>query len=1214
MNPDMDDELEIELSELIVPGAERKNGFKTSLESTYYNTPHPRLKNPPPICNFCNKKFCNLNYVKKHIERVHNKTDKPFKKSKLEEVEEKPKQKYLRCEHCTQIFNSIAYLTKHTAIEHQIYVNNDPKKEEEHEIYMENEIYDNNGPEPVAEDDDDDMRDSDDVVLLILNDTQAPITTGDSVKKILTTNETIVESSGATFTRIGEEKFTRVGGDKMESCEKSFTRIGEGVSYGGGAGTTSNVDGNLRISYEKNEGTTSRVDGGNLRISYENNWGKVSVVNEENLRISYEDNRGTSEAKNDDGKLEISFESNGGAATRNEDGNLRIGYKNNGGNDKLRVGLCNNDKLEDENEDVKLRVSYNGEENDSIGTRSRTLRRAVKTEAMEKRRQFQILEKTRHAKRRKKHERTFFEVKKLGSRGRAPNPKVMDELKVNSLVCKECDKPFTSTFNLKRHIKTHTDTTCYKKISKCSICEDTMRTDDLKSHYKSAHDTDFEEDVMYFGSKDEFLQWKENMESETVAKYVQNQAPRTNKDGSKVTYFICHRNGFYKPKGKNIRRMKLYGSNKIGSHCPSAIVVKETSYKITARFYKTHIGHSMDLSRLSLSNKEKKEIAQKIAAKVPLEDILNDIRDSLYNEHVKRIHLTTKTDLHNLIAKFKLNRNEIKNDSEYKTVDSWVTTHLSSSMIRLYKNQGDILEAFPQLTQQDFCLIVANDAQISLLHKYGNYVVCVDNTHGLDSFGFEMFSILVVDELGEGIPCALMFTTRNDTAILQVFYLVIRSALSGLNLEPCYFMSDLDEASYAAWLGVFPCKETQRLFSSWHIDEAWRTQIDKIKTKEPIIKANIYKQAKMLMNEKNLMTFDMMASNFLHELFANEETRSFGSYMEVFINDPQTWAYAHRLYKGIDASIHLENMHRNLKQIFFKGKKLKRLDRGIQAIMRFVKEKMFDRLVATEKGELSKKLLDIKARHTTAAEISTNMTPFIKQEGPGEWTILSKKNLKDLYTVSWRKDGCRCGLRCETCEICLHSYSCTCPDAAFHWNMCKHIHLIAMELKEQERNDEQHQQVHQHVDPQVMQHVDMDDNIVTDDVFEMTPDVTTVMNNTIVTQSVTVTHPGTVIESHPVTVTISHHTPAPPEISIETQKSELLLMLQQLLNVTDTQERVDTFRKHLHLVEQSYNEELITHSQEQSQVIPEEINKKLYVHKLYLRNNGNNNQQEDNNT
>ncbi|RZF44220.1 hypothetical protein LSTR_LSTR003860 [Laodelphax striatellus] len=1193
MDADMEDELEKELSELIVPSGDRKNGFKSSSTvSSGLDTHATRSKSNPPTCNYCKKTFCNLNYVKKHMARVHGKKETTFKKPKTLEEPERPKSRYLRCEHCTQIFNSIAYLRKHMAIDHEIYDNNEPVVEEE----------------------------EDDLVLLILNDTQAPITVGDTVKKILTTsatNEVIVQS--------GDESFTRIGGEKLivDNVGDNFTRID---------------DGNLRISYENDGGTSSNV----------------AQVNEENMSVSYEDNGASNVATVDDEKLRISYKSNGETSSNfvtstgeenfglSYDNNVRTSNVNSTGEENLisyenneatnTAGTDDGKLLSQESnrtnvDDGKLRISYesngtNLQETGIVTRRSASLARQVKTEANE-RRQFQLLEKRHHAKRRKKHERTFFEVKKLGTRGRAPNPKVMDELKVNSLVCKECDKPFTSTFNLKRHLKTHTDVSCYKKISKCSICNESMRTDDLKNHYKEVHNTDFEEDVLYFPSKNEFLQWKENMESETVAKYVQNQAPRVNKDGSKVTYFICHRNGYYRPKGKNIRRMKVYGSNKIGSHCPSAIVVKETSYKITARFYKTHIGHSMDLSRLSLSNKEKEEIAQKIASKVPLEDILNDIRDSLYNEHVRRIHLTTKTDLHNLIAKFKLNRNEIKNGCEYKSVDSWVSTHLSSSMIRLYKNQGDVIEAFPQLTQQDFCLIVANDAQISLLHKYGNYVVCVDNTHGLDSLGFEMFSILVVDELGEGLPCALMFTTRNDTAVLEVFYLVIKSALSGLNLEPCYFMSDLDEASYVAWLEVFPCKETQRLLSSWHIDEAWRSQIDKIKTKEPIIKANIYKQAKLLMNEKNLLTFGMMANNFLHELFSKEETRSFGSYMEVFINEPQTWAYAHRLFKGIDASIHLENMHRNLKQIFFKGKKWKRLDRGIQAIMRFVKEKMFDRLVATEKGELSKKLLDIKARHNSANEICSEMTQYIKQEGPGEWTILSKKNLKDLYTVSWRKDNCTCGLRCETCDICLHSYSCTCSDAAFHWNMCQHIHLIAMELKEQEANAITQQQV--------MQHVEMDDNMAADDVFEMTPDmanVTTVMNNTILTQSVTVTESGTVIETHPVTVTISHDTPPPPpsppalkqQISIESQKSELLLLVQSLLDVTDNQERVDMFRKHLHMIEQSYTDmQIITADigteEHQSPVMAEPVNKKVYVHKLYLRNNGNNNQQvDDNNT
>lgn len=79
-----------------------------------------------------------------------------------------------------------------------------------------------------------------------------------------------------------------------------------------------------------------------------------------------------------------------------------------------------------------------------------------------------------------------------------------------------------------------------------------------------------------------------------------------------MEYYNCHRSYIYKGKGNNIRTLKGAGTNKIGSACPSRMVVcfKEEGL-IIVQYWKTHIGHTLDIGRVFLSQKTRAEIAGK---------------------------------------------------------------------------------------------------------------------------------------------------------------------------------------------------------------------------------------------------------------------------------------------------------------------------------------------------------------------------------------------------------------------------------------------------------------------------------------------------------------------------------------------------------------------------------------------------------------------------
>lgn len=67
-----------------------------------------------------------------------------------------------------------------------------------------------------------------------------------------------------------------------------------------------------------------------------------------------------------------------------------------------------------------------------------------------------------------------------------------------------------------------------------------------------------------------------------------------------------------------------------------------------------------------------------------------------------------------------------------------------------------------------------NSIQKELFKKFADNIVCVDGTHGLNSYDFEMTTILVLDEFREGFPVAFLFSNRKDQFIYEFFLSMLK--------------------------------------------------------------------------------------------------------------------------------------------------------------------------------------------------------------------------------------------------------------------------------------------------------------------------------------------------------------------------------------------------------------------------------------------------------
>lgn len=160
--------------------------------------------------------------------------------------------------------------------------------------------------------------------------------------------------------------------------------------------------------------------------------------------------------------------------------------------------------------------------------------------------------------------------------------------------CVQCGKCFSNASNLHRHERlAHSASTSSvnRKSVKCVLCDgEFLSKKTFDEHLIYVHDFSFEKEFNEFASKEEFLEWKKNIEKENVCCYVKNRGSKQYRDVIHH-YYYCHRSGFFSSRSEGKRNVKILGSNKMDVMCPSMIKVKEKGNNFKVEYLKTHIGH-----------------------------------------------------------------------------------------------------------------------------------------------------------------------------------------------------------------------------------------------------------------------------------------------------------------------------------------------------------------------------------------------------------------------------------------------------------------------------------------------------------------------------------------------------------------------------------------------------------------------------------------------
>ena len=326
---------------------------------------------------------------------------------------------------------------------------------------------------------------------------------------------------------------------------------------------------------------------------------------------------------------------------------------------------------------------------------------------------------------------------------------------------------------------------------------------------------------------------------------------------SDKTYYYCNRSGHFKSKGTGKRHLKTQGTSKINSHCTASLTVSKDNHSkcIKVQVCSTHYGHNTSLGHLRILESDRMAIAGQLAQGVDFQHILDNIRDNVGKEF-HRIHLLTRKDIANIEKTYGLKGMQRHRDDAI-SVDIWVEEmkHSDGNPVILYKQQGASQpDECDDLCEEDFVLAIQTPLQANIMRKLSNdRIVCVDGTHGTNGYDFNLITVVVVDEYGEGFPVGWCISNREDQFLLMNFFKASKKNVG--EVSPARFMSDLAEQFYNAWIATFESKP-HKLVCVWHVDRAWREHLKQLK--DSTLQATVYHNLRVLLEETDQHKFELL--------------------------------------------------------------------------------------------------------------------------------------------------------------------------------------------------------------------------------------------------------------------------------------------------------------------------------------------------------------------
>ena len=199
------------------------------------------------------------------------------------------------------------------------------------------------------------------------------------------------------------------------------------------------------------------------------------------------------------------------------------------------------------------------------------------------------------------------------------------------------------------------------------------------------------------------------------------------------------------------------------------------------------------------------------------------------------------------------------------------------------------------------------------------------------------------------------------------------------------------------------------------------------------------------MEETNVDVFEAFLTKSIEQLKSSNTTNEFLIYFSNhYVDRKEQWAACYRRRCGINTNMYVESFHRLLQYVYMRGQCNRRVDKLLYILMNIARDKGFERICKLEKGKITGQLSIIRKRRVESTKMQTEI---ITQHSATEWGVESSDKTQ-VYTVCLEVMTCpfKCELKCNQCNICVHTYTFSCNDSLHNHTICKHIHLVAYNM------------------------------------------------------------------------------------------------------------------------------------------------------------------------
>lgn len=141
---------------------------------------------------------------------------------------------------------------------------------------------------------------------------------------------------------------------------------------------------------------------------------------------------------------------------------------------------------------------------------------------------------------------------------------------------------------------------------------------------------------------------------------------------------------------------------------------------------------------------------------------MKDVRSEKHWQ--SRNSLITKKDINNI----KVTLDESSSLPDEISVNAFLAEFAKKGhLVLLYKEQN---VQHADLQKNIFFLSFMFSEQIKMFGKFGSDRICIDATHGLTGYDFELVTLMVLDEFEEGFPVAFCLTSTVSFQTMKVFF------------------------------------------------------------------------------------------------------------------------------------------------------------------------------------------------------------------------------------------------------------------------------------------------------------------------------------------------------------------------------------------------------------------------------------------------------------